>query len=91
MNEIIRSPHVRVGAAASIASLGLIISAFGALWVAGSLGISVSAATQIVAAITAGGWALRATILVFGAGVISAIAATVVMLVSVKGKKAAAL
>ncbi|ALU38632.1 hypothetical protein AS188_01450 [Kocuria flava] len=79
------------GAAAVLAasSIGTLFAAFGALWVAGSLGISTAAASQIVAAIAAGGWALRAVIIVFGAGVIGAIAATVMWFITTKGKGAA--
>jgi hypothetical protein len=71
--------------------LGLTTVFVGALWVAGSLGVSTAAASQIVAAIVAGGWALRAVLIVFGAGIIGAIAATVVWYVSVKGKDVAIL
>ncbi|MFL6134293.1 MAG: uberolysin/carnocyclin family circular bacteriocin, partial [Nocardioidaceae bacterium] len=69
--------------------VGLTTVAIGALWVAGSLGISTAAASQIVAAIVAGGWALRAVIIVFGAGLIGAITATVLWYVSRKGRTAA--
>lgn len=75
--------------AAVVASIGLTTLAFAGLWVAGSLGISTAAASQIVAAIAAGGWALRAVIIVFGAGIIGAIAATVVWIISNRGRNAA--
>lgn len=48
-----------------------------ALWVAGSLGISAAAASQIVAAIEIGGWAIVAIGAVFGAGIVGAILGTV--------------
>lgn len=89
MREIAISRHATAAVATSLALTGLIVGAFGALWVAGTLGISTAAASQIVAAIAAGGWALRAVIIVFGAGVIGAIAATVVAIVAKKGKNAA--
>lgn len=69
--------------------VGTLFAAFGALWVAGSLGISTAAASQIVSAIAAGGWALRAVIIVFGAGLIGAIAATVMWFITTKGQGAA--
>ena len=75
--------------AAALASLGLSLVAFGGLWVAGALGISTAAASQIVAAIAAGGWALRAVIIIFGAGIIGAIAATVIAIISSRGRNAA--
>ena len=57
-----RTPSVRpvlpVSAAASIAVLGLVLGGVGIAWVAGSLGISAASASQIVAAVEAGGWAL---------------------------------
>ncbi len=65
---------------------GLALASFAMLWVAGSLGISTAAASQIVAAIVAGGWALRAVLIIFGAGVIGAIAATVVWIIGVSGR-----
>lgn len=77
------------GLAASLASTGLMAATFVGLWVAGSLGISTAAATQIVAAIAAGGWALRAVIIIFGAGLIGAIFATVVAIISSRGRNAA--
>jgi Bacteriocin class IId cyclical uberolysin-like len=75
--------------AAVLGILGLTTVAVGALWLAGSLGISTAAASQIVAAIIAGGWALRAVIIVFGAGLIGAVAATVMWYVSKRGRAAA--
>lgn len=75
--------------AGAISVLGLLTVAFGALWVAGTLGISTAAASQIVAAIAAGGWALRAVIIIFGAGIIGAIAATVIAIVTTRGRTAA--
>ena len=68
---------------------GLAFAGFAMLWLAGSLGISTAAASQIVAAIIAGGWALRAVIIIFGAGLIGAVAATITWIVSVSGRGAA--
>ncbi len=73
----------------SLASLGVSLAVLGGLWVAGALGISTAAATQVVAAIAAGGWALRAVIIIFGAGIIGAILATVVAIISTRGRNAA--
>jgi hypothetical protein len=70
---------------------GLATAGIALLWVAGFLGISTAAASQIVAAIIAGGWALRAVMIIFGAGIIGAILATVVWIVSVSGRGAAIL
>jgi uncharacterized membrane protein len=75
--------------AAIIGVAGLAMAGFTMLWVAGFLGISTAAASQIVAAILAGGWALRAVMIVFGAGIIGAILATVTWIVSVSGRGAA--
>lgn len=55
-------------------------------WVAGSLGISTSAASQIVSAIQTGGMALTIVMAVFGGGVISAIIATVRYMLTKKAK-----
>jgi hypothetical protein len=78
-----------VVAAGLVGIAGIALAGFAMLWVAGSLGISTAAASQIVAAIVAGGWALRAVIIVFGAGIIGAIAATVVWIVASSGRTAA--
>lgn len=70
-----------IGAALAIALFGLIATGFSPLWIAGSLGISAAAATQIVAAIKAGKNAWTVIAAVAGAGVASAITATVVWIV----------
>ena len=72
-----RSRAVTVLAAALIGVTGLATATVGIMWVAGSLGISTAAATQIVRAIEIGGWALAVVMAVFGAGIIGAIVATV--------------
>jgi hypothetical protein len=84
-----RRDTIAVVGTLSLASMGLSLAVFAGLWVAGSLGISTAAASQIVSAIIAGGWALRAVIIIFGAGLIGAIAATVVWIVSSRGRNAA--
>lgn len=70
-----------IGAALAVAVVGLIATGFSPLWIAGSLGISAAAATQIVAAIKAGKNAWTVIAAVAGAGVASAITATVVWIV----------
>lgn len=87
--DIMNKNGAVLGTAAVISAVGLALVTVGALWVAGFLGISTAAASQIVAAIVAGGWALRAVIIVFGAGIIGAITATVLWYVSKKGRTAA--
>ena len=90
MSQIVVKKNGAVLTAAVLMSvMGLVTVTVGALWLAGSLGISTAAASQIVSAIVAGGWALRAVILIFGAGLIGAVTATVLWYVSSKGKAAA--
>ncbi|MGD9959753.1 uberolysin/carnocyclin family circular bacteriocin [Nocardioides sp.] len=72
-----------------LATLGIATAGVGLAWVAGSLGISASAASQIVSAIMAGGWALTVVMAIFGGGIISAIAATVRWYVVKKGRAVA--
>lgn len=72
---------VGIGAALAFAAFGLIVSGFSPLWIAGSLGISAAAATQIVAAIKAGRNAWTVIAAVAGAGVASALTATIVWIV----------
>lgn len=66
-----------LASAVAISVVGLAGAGFALAWVAGSLGISAAAASQVVAAIEVGGWALFAVGLLFSGGVISAIIATV--------------
>jgi len=64
-------------ASAAVSVVGIAIAGFSLAWVAGSLGISGAAASQIVRAIEIGGAALAVVIAIFGGGVISAIAGVV--------------
>ncbi|CUR54889.1 conserved membrane hypothetical protein [metagenome] len=89
MHTLTKRDYASVAVAMAVVSFGLSVATIGGLWVAGSLGISTAAASQIVAAIVAGGWALRAVIIIFGAGIIGAITATVLWYVSRKGRTAA--
>ena len=75
--------------AALIGVAGLATASIAVMWVVGSLGISGSAASQIVDAILAGGWALTVIMAIFGGGIISAIMATVRYLAGRLGKAAA--
>ena len=68
---------------------GLATAGVGLMWVTGSLAISAAAASQIVDAILAGGWALTVVIAIFGGGIISAIAATVRAIAGRIGRNAA--
>jgi circularin A/uberolysin family circular bacteriocin len=72
-----------------IATAGLATAGIGVLWVAGSLGISTAAASQIVDAILVGGLALSIVLAIFGAGIIGAITATVRYLAGRLGKAVA--
>lgn len=75
--------------AGALGFVGLLCLVVAPAWVAGSLGISASAASQIVSAIMAGGWALTVVMAIFGGGIISAIAATVRYMVAKKGRTVA--
>src|SRR5438309_2062558 len=77
---------VAVSAAASVAAFGLLTATLAVAWVAGSLGISSAAASQIAAAVSAGGLALTLVMAIFGGGVISAIIATVRWYIVHRGK-----
>lgn len=67
--------------AAVVALAGLMIANFQANWIAGSLGISTAAASQIVAAIKAGQKAATAVGAVAGFGIGSALTATLTWVV----------
>ncbi|WP_186313650.1 uberolysin/carnocyclin family circular bacteriocin [Paenarthrobacter nicotinovorans] len=62
--------------AATLAIAGVFGASLAVSWIAGSLGISAAAASQIVRAIELGGWALVAIVAVFGAGITGALIAT---------------
>ncbi|WP_199034406.1 hypothetical protein [Glycomyces salinus] len=76
-------------AVGALSVVGTFVGGAALMWVVGTLGISTAAATQIVSAIAAGGWALRAVIIIFGAGIIGAIAATVIAIISSSGRNIA--
>lgn len=61
--------------ASAVGLVGLTTAGIGLMWVAGALGISAAAASQIVDAIQAGGLALAIVSAIFGAGAIAAIIA----------------
>jgi len=84
-----RALRAAVAVAASVAVLGLVLGGFAVAWVAGSLGISTAAASQIVTAVQVGGLALTMVGAAFGFGVGSAFVATVRWYVLRKGTKMA--
>lgn len=63
--------------ALAVAVVGVAAGGAVAAWVAGSLGISAAAASQVVAAIEVGGAALTIVGAIFGAGLVGAIIGTV--------------
>lgn len=67
---------VQAAAAAAIAVVGIFGASLAVSWIAGSLGISAAAASQIMTAIEVGGWALVVIGAVFGAGITGALIAT---------------
>lgn len=62
--------------AAALAGAGLAVGGVAVAWIAGSLGISAAAASQIVTAIQVGGWALTIVAATFGFGIGGAFVAT---------------
>lgn len=72
--------------AAAIAAVGLVIGGVAIAWVAGSLGISTAAASQIVTAVQVGGLALTFVAAAFGFGVGGALVATIRWYILRKGK-----
>lgn len=72
---------VIIGAALAFAIAGVIFTGFNPMWIAGSLGISAAAASQIVAAIKAGRGAVTVIAAIAGAGIASAITATIAFIV----------
>ena len=70
-----------MGAAVGLAIVGVVFTSFNPMWIAGSLGISAAAASQIVAAIKAGKNATLVVAAVAGFGVASAITWTIGLIV----------
>ncbi|MEZ2389912.1 uberolysin/carnocyclin family circular bacteriocin [bacterium RCC_150] len=71
-----RATGLQAAAAAAIAVVGIFGASLAVSWIAGSLGISAAAASQIMRAIEVGGWALVVIGAVFGAGITGALIAT---------------
>ncbi|MDO5633573.1 MAG: uberolysin/carnocyclin family circular bacteriocin [Micrococcus sp.] len=78
-----------LGIAAALSVVGLVAGGVALAWVAGSLGISTAAASQIVNAVQVGGLALTLVAAAFGFGVGSALVATIRWYILRKGKSVA--
>jgi asparagine N-glycosylation enzyme membrane subunit Stt3 len=63
--------------AVAIGVIGIAVSGVAFSWVAGSLAISAAAASQIVTAVEVGGAALVVVGVIFGAGIVGAVIATI--------------
>lgn len=72
--------------AGTISVVGLVVGTIALAWVAGSLGISTAAASQIVTAVEVGGLALTLVGAAFGFGIGSALVATIRWYITRKGK-----
>lgn len=75
--------------AGTVSIIGLVVGGIALAWVAGSLGISTAAASQIVNAVQVGGLALTLVAAAFGFGVGSALVATIRWYILRKGKAVA--
>lgn len=75
-STITKKKGLQAAAAVTLAVAGIFGASLAVSWIAGSLGISAAAASQIVRAIEVGGWALVAIGAVFGAGITGALIAT---------------
>jgi hypothetical protein len=75
-STITKKTGLQAATAAALAVAGIFGASLTVSWIAGSLGISAAAASQIVRAIEVGGWALVAIGAVFGAGITGALIAT---------------
>jgi hypothetical protein len=71
-----RAAGVATAAALAFGISGLLGASLAVSWIAGSLGISAAAASQIMTAIEVGGWALVVIGTVFGAGITGGLIAT---------------
>lgn len=88
MNNTLKKSTVAV-TATMVSIVGLVVGGLGLAWVAGSLGISSAAATQIVNAVQVGGLALTLVAAAFGFGVGSALVATIRWYILRRGKAVA--
>lgn len=76
ITHINRKAALTAAVAAALGVVGLLGASLAVSWIAGSLGISAAAASQIMQAIEVGGWALVVIGAVFGAGITGALIAT---------------
>lgn len=74
--QVERKGLLTIVAATALGLTGLLGASLAVSWIAGSLGISAAAASQIMQAIEVGGWALVVIGAVFGAGITGALIAT---------------
>lgn len=77
---------VALSGAMLVATVGLVLTGVALAWVAGSFGLSVAAASQIVAAVEAGGLALALVGAILGAGIAGAVIASVRWYLVKKGR-----
>lgn len=75
-STISKRTGIMAATAATLAIAGVFGASLAVSWIAGCLGISAAAASQIVRAIEIGGWALVAIGAVFGGGITGAVIAT---------------
>ncbi|UVJ40127.1 uberolysin/carnocyclin family circular bacteriocin [Arthrobacter sp. CJ23] len=75
-STITKRTGLMAATAAALAIAGVFGASLAVSWIAGSLGVSAAAASQIVKAIEVGGWALIAIGALFGGGITGALIAT---------------
>lgn len=70
-------------------TLGLAVASFSVMYIAGMFGLSTALASQIVAAVTVGGWVLAAAMALVSGGIAGAVVATAKWAIAQWGKTAA--
>ncbi|MGK2309986.1 uberolysin/carnocyclin family circular bacteriocin [Cutibacterium sp. V947] len=84
-----KSSRSTVGVAALVAVIGVVLSTFTGAYIAGMFGLSTSAASQIVNAVSVGGAALSIAMAVASGGIAGAAVATAKWAIKKWGKKVA--
>ncbi|WP_212745892.1 hypothetical protein [Sinomonas susongensis] len=79
-----------IAAATAISAIGLSVGSIGAMYIAGMFGLSIAFATQIVDAVTVGGWVLAVVMGLLSGGTAAVVIGTARWAISALGRRAAA-
>jgi len=85
-----RSSRTTVLFAAALGTAGLFLTSIAGLYIAGVFGLSIAFASQIIAAVSVGGWVLAVVMAAISGGIAGVVVATARWAISQWGKTVAA-